>query len=152
MTITNDVMDVVCAVLVNGDASLLVARRPQGKSLGGYWEFPGGKVEPGETLADAMVREMIEEMGTRVVVDSAASAGFTFVDHRVDGLLQTIRLHPMVCSVGHGEPAPVALEHMAIDWISLADNAALEMLDWAPGDRRILAQVLAWNSSVRGAR
>lgn len=141
---TKAVMDVVCAVLVDADRRLLVARRPMDKSLGGHWEFPGGKVEPGESLAQAMVREVEEELGTTVVVDEAASAQFDPVDHEATGGGLVIRLHPVVCTLADGSPAPVALEHMAIDWVALTDTETLEAIDWAPGDRRILQQVREW--------
>ncbi|QQL45202.1 (deoxy)nucleoside triphosphate pyrophosphohydrolase [Sulfuriroseicoccus oceanibius] len=138
------VMDVVCAVLVDARQRLLVAQRPLDKSLGGRWEFPGGKVDAGETLAQAMVRELDEELGTDVVVDEAGSAKFLPVDHKSEDGRWLIRLHPMVCELAAGAPEPVALEHLAIDWVALADDAALDAIDWAPGDRRILAQVREW--------
>ena len=146
------VMDVVCAVLVDARQRLLVARRPLDKSLGGRWEFPGGKVDPGETLAQAMVRELEEELGTVVVVDVPASARFSAVDHGSEDGRWLIRLHPMVCALADGAPEPVALEHEAIDWVALADDAALDGIDWAPGDRRILAQVREWWLGGGGAR
>lgn len=57
---------IVCGALVNGDGKVLVARRKPDKKLGGLWEFPGGKLEPGETLSGALAREFKEELGITV--------------------------------------------------------------------------------------
>ena len=57
---------VVAAVLIDGEARVLVQQRPSGKSMAGLWEFPGGKVEPGETPEAALVRELREELGIEV--------------------------------------------------------------------------------------
>lgn len=59
----SDTVDVVAAVIIRPDGSFLLARRPHGKVYAGYWEFPGGKVEPGEAPADALKRELHEELG-----------------------------------------------------------------------------------------
>jgi len=59
-------IEVVAAVLSHADGSILLASRPPGKAYEGYWEFPGGKVEPGEALDEALHRELLEELGIRV--------------------------------------------------------------------------------------
>ncbi len=59
-------IDVAVGVLVRDDGSFLLARRPEGKPMAGYWEFPGGKLEPGESVFDALVREFDEELGLRI--------------------------------------------------------------------------------------
>jgi 8-oxo-dGTP diphosphatase len=64
------ITEVVAAVIVRADGRVLLASRPPGRAYAGYWEFPGGKVEPGETLASALARELAEELG--IVVGSAA--------------------------------------------------------------------------------
>ncbi len=63
MIAQTDLTEVVAGVLTQADGRILLARRPPGKAYAGYWEFPGGKVEPGETLAAALVRELHEELG-----------------------------------------------------------------------------------------
>ncbi len=63
----NNIVEVAAAVLQRPDGSFLLAQRPPGKIWAGYWEFPGGKVEPGESARDAMVRELREELGIEVV-------------------------------------------------------------------------------------
>src|SRR5437899_2579653 len=59
-------VDVAVAVLIRSDGAALLARRPESKVYSGYWEFPGGKVEPGEPIRDALVREIREELGVEI--------------------------------------------------------------------------------------
>ena len=72
-------MLVSAVALVDADGRILLAQRPAGKSMAGLWEFPGGKVDPGETPETALIRELAEELG----IDVAASclAPFTFASH-----------------------------------------------------------------------
>ena len=70
---------VVAAALVDGDGRVLICQRPQGKQLAGLWEFPGGKVEPGETPEAALIRELDEELGIAVKRDCLAP--FVFASH-----------------------------------------------------------------------
>ncbi|MDR3462283.1 MAG: 8-oxo-dGTP diphosphatase MutT [Beijerinckiaceae bacterium] len=70
---------VVAVALVDPDARVLVAQRPEGKSLAGLWEFPGGKVEPGERPEQALIRELDEELG--ITVEEACLAPLTFASH-----------------------------------------------------------------------
>ena len=69
------IIHVVAAALVDGDGRVLLARRPEGKSLAGMWEFPGGKLEPGESPEAALVRELEEELG----IAAERLEPFTFV-------------------------------------------------------------------------
>lgn len=66
MSDSRKVVDVVASVVVRPDGRFLLARRPEGKPYAGYWEFPGGKVEPGESLHHALLRELHEELGIEV--------------------------------------------------------------------------------------
>lgn len=70
---------VAAAALVDVDGRVLLARRPEGKQLAGLWEFPGGKVEPGERPEDALIRELGEELG--IEVKEACLAPLTFASH-----------------------------------------------------------------------
>jgi len=102
---------VVAAALVDADGRVLLARRPAGKALAGLWEFPGGKIEPGEAPEAALVRELREELG----IDTSTSclAPFTFASHSYPEfhLLMTL----FVCRVWRG---PVtAHEHEALAWV-----------------------------------
>ena len=63
MSATTSITEVVAAVLTQPDGRVLLAQRPPGKVYAGYWEFPGGKVEPGESLEAALARELHEELG-----------------------------------------------------------------------------------------
>ena len=70
---------VAAAALVDIDGKVLVQQRPEGKTMAGLWEFPGGKVEPGERLEQSLVRELKEELD--VDVTEACLAPFTFASH-----------------------------------------------------------------------
>ncbi|WP_064686439.1 8-oxo-dGTP diphosphatase MutT [Rhizobium bangladeshense] len=70
---------VAACALIDADGRILLAQRPEGKSLAGLWEFPGGKVEPGETPEETLVRELEEELGVKTKV--ACLAPLTFASH-----------------------------------------------------------------------
>ena len=73
---------VSAVALIDPDGRVLLAERPEGKSMAGLWEFPGGKVEPGETPEDALVRELHEELG--IETWSSCLAPLTFASHTYD--------------------------------------------------------------------
>ena len=73
---------VSAVALIDSDGRVLLAQRPEGKSMAGLWEFPGGKVEAGETPEDALVRELHEELG--IETWSSCLAPFTFASHTYD--------------------------------------------------------------------
>jgi 8-oxo-dGTP diphosphatase len=101
-------VDVAVAVLVRADGAVLLAQRPVGKVYSGYWEFPGGKVEPGESVRDALVREIIEELGAEITrADPWITQVFTYPH-------ATVRLHFFRATQWSGEPR--AREHMALSW------------------------------------
>lgn len=70
---------VAACALVDADGRVLIAERPAGKALAGMWEFPGGKVEPGERPEETLIRELAEELG--IVVKEACLAPLTFASH-----------------------------------------------------------------------
>lgn len=124
--------EVVAGLIVDDAGRLLACRRPEGKHLGGKWEFPGGKVEAFEDHRAALVRELEEELGIRVEVGAALSP----VRWDYDGV--AIRLHPFVCRIAAGIPHPH--EHAEIRWTGREE---LARLDWAAADVPILAEWLA---------
>lgn len=73
---------VVAVALIDADGRVLIAQRPEGKKLAGLWEFPGGKVEPGERPEQALIRELQEELG--IDVNEACLAPFVFASHAYD--------------------------------------------------------------------
>lgn len=105
------IVEVAAAVLLrddNGTPGFLLAQRPEGKVYAGYWEFPGGKVEPGETMRDALVRELQEELG--ITVERAwpwLCREFTYPH-------ATVRLKFFRVASWHGEIAPI--EHSGFAW------------------------------------
>lgn len=102
---------VAACALVDADGRVLIAQRPEGKQLAGLWEFPGGKVEPGETPEQTVVRELAEELGIETKV--ACLAPLTFASHAYDGFNLLMPLY--VCRRYWG--IPQAREHAAIKWV-----------------------------------
>ncbi len=101
-------VDVAAAVIERDDGSFLLARRPQGKAYAGYWEFPGGKVEAGEPVAEALRRELHEELGIDLM---QAYPWVTRVYHYPHA---TVRLHFHRVLRWRGEPHPH--EEQALAW------------------------------------
>jgi 8-oxo-dGTP diphosphatase len=116
---------VVCAVIYR-EGRLLIAQRPPDKLLPLKWEFPGGKVEPGEDPAAAIIREIREELGCAVTV-SRALPPFTH-DYRT----VVIEMIPFVCTLAPGSPEPHPHEHVALAWVGSSDLAAYDLAaaDW----------------------
>ena len=101
---------VACA-LVDPDGRVLVAQRPAGKPMAGLWEFPGGKVQPGESPEAALIRELEEELG--VETRESCLAPLTFASHAYDGFHLLMPLY--VCRRWHNEPH--GREHQALRWV-----------------------------------
>jgi 8-oxo-dGTP diphosphatase len=114
------VIDVAAAVLVRADGSFLMAQRPAGKVYGGYWEFPGGKLEPGEPAARALARELHEELGLDI---EAATPWITRVYTYPHG---TVRLHFFRVRRWQGEPR--GREGQAFAWQRVEATTVAPML------------------------
>jgi 8-oxo-dGTP diphosphatase len=110
---TNDVaLKLVAAVaLIDADGRVLLAQRPAHKEHGGLWEFPGGKIEPGETPETALVRELHEELG--IVVPVRCLAPLSFASHGYDTYHLLMALY--ICRNWEGEPEPREGQRLA--WV-----------------------------------
>ena len=109
--VEHPVVLVAAVALVDADGRVLIAQRPAGKTMAGLWEFPGGKVAPGETPEEALIRELDEELGIDVAENCLAP--FTFASHRYDGFHLLMPLY--VCRVWNGSVRP--LEGQALKWV-----------------------------------
>ncbi len=126
---------VVAAALVDPDGRVLIAQRPQGKSLAGLWEFPGGKLEPDESPEAALIRELREELG--VEVSESCLAPFTFTTHAYDSFHLTMLLY--VCRRWEGTVS--RCEHEAIAWVRPRDMGRYPM---PPADVPLVAFLRDW--------
>jgi 8-oxo-dGTP diphosphatase len=123
-----DAIQVVAAV-IEKDGTLLITRRREGTHLSGLWEFPGGKPEPGETLEDALRRELREELDARVCVGARIEAvDWQYPDKRVSLVFFRCRID--------GEPRPLEGQEMA--WVSPAD---LRRYEFPEADRVLVEQL-----------
>jgi 8-oxo-dGTP diphosphatase len=108
---TKPMVLVAAAALIDLDNRVLIARRPEGKSMAGLWEFPGGKIEPGETPEETLIRELNEELGIEVC--DTCLAPLTFASHSYDTFHLLMPL--FICRTWEGEIRP--MEHDEIKWV-----------------------------------
>ena len=112
------------------DGRVLCAQRGEGRSLAGYWEFPGGKIEPQETPRQALRREVEEELLCEVeILDEVCSSEYDYD-------FGTVRLTTFVCRLLAGTPR--LTEHAAIRWV---EPSAMPELHWAPVDHEAVALI-----------
>lgn len=102
---------VAACALVDGDGRVLLARRPEGKTMAGLWEFPGGKLHPGETPEAALIRELKEELGLDIASNCLAPFAFASHDYDTFHLLMPLFL----CRRWRGTPAP--REGQTLAWV-----------------------------------
>ena len=102
---------VAAVALVDADGRVLLARRPPGKTMAGLWEFPGGKLAPGETPEQALIRELREELG--IDTEQSCLAPLAFASHGYDGFHLLMPLY--VCRVWHGTVTP--REGQELRWV-----------------------------------
>lgn len=121
---------VVACALVDPDRRVLIAQRPEGKAMAGLWEFPGGKVEPGETPEAALIRELEEELG--VSTQTACLAPVSFASHSYENFHLLMPLY--VCRKWQGVPEP--REHVALKWVR---PQALRDYPMPPADEPLIA-------------
>lgn len=121
-------IQVVAAVIRHNNA-VFATQRGYGPYKG-KWEFPGGKMEPGETMEQALVREIREELAVEVtMVAWVAAVEYDYPEFH-------LRMHCFLCEIKEGEP--VLLEHEAARWLT---RETIEEVDWLPADRVALPQI-----------
>ena len=125
-------VDAAIAIVFRGDR-LLVCQRKDDDHLGGYWEFPGGKCEPGETLEQCLARELREELA----ITARPVARLSTIEHDYPHV--QVRLHPFVCSHEHGEVAHI--ECQASRWI---DPPALRDYRFPPANESLIEETIAF--------
>ena len=122
------IVEVVAAAIVK-DGKVLAAQRGYGEFKGG-WELPGGKIEPGETQEQAIVREIQEEMSATIeVVEKIGTVDYDYQDFH-------LTMHCFLTRVKEG--TLVLLEHDGIQWV---DKKTMNTVDWLPADMKILDKV-----------
>jgi 8-oxo-dGTP diphosphatase len=124
---------VVAAALVDADNRVLIAQRPEGKQLAGLWEFPGGKLDPGERPEEALIRELAEELG--IAVKAPCLAPLTFASHAYDAFHLLMPLY--VCRKWEGFVTPA--EGQAVRWVRVRD---LRKFDMPPADAPLIAPLI----------
>ncbi|WP_234047205.1 (deoxy)nucleoside triphosphate pyrophosphohydrolase [Luteolibacter pohnpeiensis] len=121
--------------MLDADGRVLACRRAPGRSMGGFWEFPGGKIEIGEAPEQALRRELMEELAVDVKVGEPLEPVVW------EGDTTRIRLSPFLCRISGGTLVPI--EHDEIRWCAWTELADLE---WAPADRPIVNEFITRNS------
>ena len=126
------VLLVAAVALVDADGRVLLAKRPEGKTMAGLWEFPGGKVHGGETPEAALIRELREELAIDTV--ESCLAPFTFASHRYDDFHLLMPLY--LCRVWRG--TPMAQEGQELAWVR-----PMRMRDYPmpPADKPLVAML-----------
>ena len=142
-TKAHDLLLVVAAALVDPDGRVLIAQRPEGKSMAGLWEFPGGKVETGETPEAALIRELQEELG--ITVKEPCLAPFTFASHTYGAFHLLMPLY--VCRRWDGNPQ--AADACGAE-MGAAPGSARQRGRLSHARRRLAAYSHAARSVVRG--
>jgi 8-oxo-dGTP diphosphatase len=126
-------LPVVACALVDSDGRVLVAQRPAGKQFAGLWEFPGGKIEAGETPEASLIRELKEELG--IDTSSSCLAPLTFVSHAYAEFHLLMLLY--VCRKWQGTAQP--LEAAALKWVRPRDLRTLPM---PPADEPLISPLI----------
>jgi len=122
----------VAAGLIMCQGKILIGQRKRGKTLEYKWEFPGGKLESGETLEECLARELMEEMRLKIQV------GKPFITSSYDYDFGTIVLHSFWAACSSPD-IPLVLEHEQYKWVDLTE---LPEYDFAPADKPIISALL----------
>lgn len=119
-------IEVVAAIIHDADGRIFATQRGYGDMKDG-WEFPGGKMEPGETPEEALKREILEELDTRIDVEKL----FTTVEY--DYPKFHLKMHCFICSIESGQL--ILKEHEAAKWLT---KDQLDSVDWLPADKIVV--------------
>lgn len=130
--VSNPVLLITAAALINERGQVLVQLRPPGKPMAGLWEFPGGKVEPGETPSSALVRELREELAIEVAERDLCS--FTFASEQLADRHLVLLLY--LCRQWQGDEQPLIASELK--WCDADD---LLLLDMPPADVPLVEQL-----------
>ena len=133
-------IDVVIGVVLRTDGDVLVCQRKPEGHLGGYWEFPGGKREPGESLERCLARELHEEVGIEVRPLTALQV----IEH--DYPAARVRLHPYLCVHTAGDPQPLGCQRL--QWIA---PRRLTEFRFPPANEGLIETIIAHLSAERAA-
>jgi 8-oxo-dGTP diphosphatase len=123
---------VVAVALIDVDGRVLLAQRPEGKAMAGLWEFPGGKLHPGETPETALIRELSEEL--EIDVSATCLAPFTFASHRYEAFHLLMPLY--LCRRWNGTVA--ARVHQRLAWVR---PSKLDQYPMPPADKPLVAML-----------
>ena len=127
--LSNPIILVSAVALIDADGRILIAQRPEGKSMAGLWEFPGGKVEAGETPEAALVRELHEELG--IETNESCLSPLTFASHQYDDFHLLMPLY--ACRRWDGQPA--SEEGQQLKWVRVG---ALKDYPMPPADEPLI--------------
>lgn len=128
------IIDVVCLVAIDPDYKILATQRAKDKLLGLLWEFPGGKIDQGESPEHALRREIVEELGIELVALSrlpSVTHQYDFGNIQLIPFLTKMEIHPKLSELN---------AHAAAQWIALKD---WNQLQWAPADLPIIDWLLS---------
>lgn len=128
-----NILLVAACALIDADNRVLIAQRPDGKQLAGLWEFPGGKVEPGERPEDTLIRELHEELG--IEVREPCLAPLTFASHAYPAFHLLMPLY--ICRRWEG--TVVAREHKNLAWVRAN---RLRDYDMPPADAPLIPHLI----------
>ena len=124
-------IEVCCAIITEGD-KILATRRSHGMHLAGFWEFPGGKIEPGETAEECIHREIREELNIEITIENQLEP----VEHHYPE--KSIRLIPFICKIKSGNIT--LTDHSEFRWLTKNE---LSKLNWAAADQMVLQEYLS---------
>lgn len=132
-------LHVACAI-IEQEGKVLAAQRSMAMTLPLKWEFPGGKIEKGESPEECLIRELHEELGVSVSICAALSPATHFYPD------VTVTLYPFTCRLAGGT---ITLhEHQALTWL---EPQRLAELDWAAADLPVIGEYMAGSAAVRNA-